>query len=579
MSNEDMSRMSNEDMSRMSNEDMSRMSHEDMEVWLAEYVEGSLPETHARRVEQWLAANPHMAGDVEAARFACGALRDLPAPSVPIDLHERILRATSRRPSLAARIAEWFAAVPSPVYASAMIAIVAGFVVFTQFSGKVAEKGALPREIETVTVHDVTLGKPAERAKTNEETRVALVVPERATAEAATDEAAEPAIEAPSPATHESADTLFAPVDVLGKKADAASAKKGTGETALAGKLAAAPAAAPDQPSLVGGAAGVGAGSGAGGGGGSGIATIAQPLAEKEKKVAEVAPPPAAPPRDDARIVAKNESAKKDARDGAPHAPTRPAPMAAPSAVAVAPYEESPGAFFGGMDRGMAVQPVSAGFVTYADDEMNIPPYIVDDTAEDRDAADVENELLAEEEELATGLAARMQPTGYGTGARVLGAVRAGGEGRGVGTASRRAERVEAKPDEDRIVEAAVIAEFEGQYSGWTRAQRVLVRDEASWEQLWARVHTPLASPPPLPPVDFSRQVVVGVALGSRPTGGFAVDILGVKRVGDRLIVRLRETQPPPGSMVTEAFTQPYALVVVDLEGPVPTGLRVEFVR
>lgn len=576
------------------------MSNEDMEIWLAEYVEGSLPEAHARRVEQWLAANPHMAEEVEAARFAHAALVDLPSPSAPIELGERILRATSRRPSLFARISEWFAAVPSPVYATAMIAVVAGFVVFTQFSGDVAEKGALPREIETVTVHEVTLAKPSEPAKKNlEETRAALADAPKAEVAAA---------EAPSPATHESADKLFAPVDALGKKGAASTKATGTGETAVVGKLAAAPPSGPEQPMLVGGVSGagdvagglVGAGAGAGasagasvgasagGGGGIGLGSVGAvssagavaPVAEKETKLAEMAPHPAAIPRDDAR-TAKKVGTKTDQKVAAKdEAPQRPAPATAPPPVmAAAPFEESPGAFFGGMDRGMGFQPVSSGFVTYADDQMSIPPYIVDDTAEDRDEADLENELLAEEEEAETGLAARMQPAGYGTGARVLGAVRTGGEGRGAGAASRRAERVEAKPDEGRLVEAAVIAEFEGQYSGWTRAQRVLVRDEASWEQLWGRVHTPLASPPPVPPVDFSRQVVVGVAIGSRPTGGFAVDIIGVKRVGDRLIVRLRETQPAPGSMVTEAFTQPYALVVVDLEGPVPANLRVEFVR
>lgn len=568
----------------LSNEDM--MLEEDLEIWLAEYVEGSLPEMHARRVEQWLAANPHLVADVEAARFAHGAVRDLPSPSPPIELRERILRATSRRPSLAARIAEWFAAVPSPVYASAMIAIVAGFVVYTQFSGQVAEKGALPLEIETVTLHDAMLAaKPAESAKKNEETRVALVVPERPKAEAATGEAADAA---PSPAMHESADKLFAPAEALGKKGAASAKPTGTGETAVAGKLAAAPPSGPEQPMLVGGDAGVGSGGAGGGGtgigtGGVGMASVptvssagtAAPVSEKETKTAE------AVPRDDARAATKSE--KKDS--GKTDAPNRAAPTAAPPpTMAAAPYEDSPGAFFGGMDRGMAVQPVSSGFVTYADDEMNIPPYIVDDTADDRDEAELENEMLAEEEEAVTGLAARMQPTGYGTGARVLGAVRAGGEGRsggaaaGSGVLSRRAERAES-PAAEAAIEAAVIAEYEGQYSGWTRAQRLLVRDEASWEQLWARVHTPLASPPPLPPVDFSRQVVVGVALGSRPTGGFAVDIVAVKRIGDRLIVRLRETQPAPGAMVTEAFTQPYALVVVDLEGPVPANLRVEFAR
>jgi hypothetical protein len=48
----------------------------------------------------------------------------------------------------------------------------------------------------------------------------------------------------------------------------------------------------------------------------------------------------------------------------------------------------------------------------------------------------------------------------------------------------------------------------------------VIVRSAADWGALWA-AH----SPQPAPAVDFSRALVAGVFLGSRPSAGFRVEI------------------------------------------------------
>ena len=64
--------------------------------------------------------------------------------------------------------------------------------------------------------------------------------------------------------------------------------------------------------------------------------------------------------------------------------------------------------------------------------------------------------------------------------------------------------------------------------------------------------------------------MVVGIFLGSRPTGGHAIEITAVQREGADLVVSYRESRPDPREMVTQMITSPFHLVRIDRqEGPV----------
>jgi hypothetical protein len=54
------------------------------------------------------------------------------------------------------------------------------------------------------------------------------------------------------------------------------------------------------------------------------------------------------------------------------------------------------------------------------------------------------------------------------------------------------------------------------------------------------------------------------VAAGERPTGGYTVEVLSVRESGGKLHVAARINAPPPGSMVTMAFTYPTAVIRID---------------
>jgi len=89
-------------------------------------------------------------------------------------------------------------------------------------------------------------------------------------------------------------------------------------------------------------------------------------------------------------------------------------------------------------------------------------------------------------------------------------------------------------------------------------AREVAVRTAAEWQALWKEHAPPSAK---LPGVDFAKDMVVGVFLGTRPTGGYSVDIVSVESSGSETVVIYRETQPARDAMLTQALTSPVHLV------------------
>ena len=63
------------------------------------------------------------------------------------------------------------------------------------------------------------------------------------------------------------------------------------------------------------------------------------------------------------------------------------------------------------------------------------------------------------------------------------------------------------------------------------------------------------------PPVDFSKETVVAVFMGSKNTGGYSIEIVKIVEQTDKIIVYVRETSPKPGDAVTLAFTYPQHIV------------------
>jgi hypothetical protein len=113
-----------------------------------------------------------------------------------------------------------------------------------------------------------------------------------------------------------------------------------------------------------------------------------------------------------------------------------------------------------------------------------------------------------------------------------------------------------------------------GHYSGVREPLQIVIRSQEQWDNLW-KSHSSIEANPPSPPrVDFATEMVVGIFLGEKSTGGYEVEIFRVERRDSTLYLYYREKSPSPGMMVTQVMTQPYHLVKVSKYDIHPIFLR-----
>ena len=110
-----------------------------------------------------------------------------------------------------------------------------------------------------------------------------------------------------------------------------------------------------------------------------------------------------------------------------------------------------------------------------------------------------------------------------------------------------------------------------GVMSDMDDARQASARTVEEWSRLW----TQHAGERTRPTVDFSKDVVVAVFMGTRPTAGFAVEIVRVRQEGPALVVSYTETRPSPGDVAAQVLTSPFHIVAV----PRGTTTDVKFER
>jgi protease stability complex PrcB-like protein len=99
-----------------------------------------------------------------------------------------------------------------------------------------------------------------------------------------------------------------------------------------------------------------------------------------------------------------------------------------------------------------------------------------------------------------------------------------------------------------------------GQWSrtGIGESRRLVIRDANAWAEFWSELGTG-----DRPDVDFTKAVVVAVAAGQRPSGGYEIAVDRVGQTDGELTVEVLETSPGPNCITSSAPTQPVDVVVV----------------
>ena len=83
-----------------------------------------------------------------------------------------------------------------------------------------------------------------------------------------------------------------------------------------------------------------------------------------------------------------------------------------------------------------------------------------------------------------------------------------------------------------------------GVLSDGDEARTVVARSDAEWQAVWSS----LGVRGNMPQVTFENTMIVAVFLGTRPSAGYAVDVVNAVVDGDVLVVQYAERQPPAGT-------------------------------
>jgi hypothetical protein len=84
-----------------------------------------------------------------------------------------------------------------------------------------------------------------------------------------------------------------------------------------------------------------------------------------------------------------------------------------------------------------------------------------------------------------------------------------------------------------------------------------VVQDAEHWSTVWDQIWVNYSPVPAMPEIDFSREMLIVAALGTRPTGGYSIFVDSAYNRTDHLEVVVRTISPGAWCGGTQAFTQP----------------------
>ncbi|MDX1591874.1 MAG: protease complex subunit PrcB family protein [Balneolaceae bacterium] len=92
----------------------------------------------------------------------------------------------------------------------------------------------------------------------------------------------------------------------------------------------------------------------------------------------------------------------------------------------------------------------------------------------------------------------------------------------------------------------------------------VLADDEASFTELWEKLHSSQIPVPDPPTVNFEESLVVAAMMGVQNSGGYSIEIVEAAIDEERLWIRTEETEPGENCATTDVITSPYHIVKLD---------------
>lgn len=114
-------------------------------------------------------------------------------------------------------------------------------------------------------------------------------------------------------------------------------------------------------------------------------------------------------------------------------------------------------------------------------------------------------------------------------------------------------------PGGQAAVEVPFTRITEGLQSDVSRRVNYLVTSQSALEKLWTMVKA-TGTPPT---IDFTKEAVIAVFAGEKPTAGYEITVSKVRDSADARIVAVSVMQPAPDCVTAQMVTMPYEILTV----------------
>jgi hypothetical protein len=122
--------------------------------------------------------------------------------------------------------------------------------------------------------------------------------------------------------------------------------------------------------------------------------------------------------------------------------------------------------------------------------------------------------------------------------------------------------RAAATPDPAAGASAAAFELLvDGDSHGTYPRQEEVIRDQASWQRYWARIHAATGTVPPLIPINFATSDVIAISQGSQPTAGYSYRVTGITTGPAGTAVNITEVTPTITCHVAQMQSNRYFIV------------------
>ncbi len=100
-------------------------------------------------------------------------------------------------------------------------------------------------------------------------------------------------------------------------------------------------------------------------------------------------------------------------------------------------------------------------------------------------------------------------------------------------------------------------------YGGPVEPQIMVIKEPKGLQKIYTQINMTRRPGFPVPNIDFSKETVVAICMGEKNTGGFSVDVAGIRETKEGVTVMVKEIGPAAGDMVTMAISQPFCIIKI----------------